>query len=50
MTLPPDFGIPHRLDYYVDGPIEKLEEWVLEEMAERGDDNAITELARRGLL
>lgn len=45
--LPEGFGIPRRPDYYVEGPIGELEDWILEEMAERGDEEAEKELLRR---
>lgn len=48
-TIPPDWGKRVRFDDFVDGPVEELPDWVVQDMAEHGDEAAEAELRRRGI-
>lgn len=49
MEMPPGWGKYTRLDHVIDGRIEDQEDWILEDMARRGDERAEAELLRRGI-
>jgi hypothetical protein len=49
MPVPHDWGKHTRLDYLVDGPIEEVPDWVVIDMARRGEEIADAELRRRGI-